>query len=77
MLGSCVVVAEGFVVVSGQVDDEEGANVLNVTIWVEGSVLEYEPRCVAKTPGNFSIMYQHAGGGPDTGTKENPVLETV
>ena len=42
---------EYFGVVSGKGDDEEGANVLNVRIWVEDAVLEYEPRCIAKTPG--------------------------
>ena len=49
--------------VSGQGEDEEGANVLNVIIWVEGAVLEYEPRCVAKTPWKISTTYRHAGGG--------------
>ena len=50
--------------VSGQGEDEEGANVLNVIIWVEGAVLEYEPRCVAKTPWKISTTYRHAGGTP-------------
>ena len=49
---------------STQVDDEEGANVLNVTIWVEGSVLEYELRCVPKKTRKISATYQHAGGAP-------------
>ena len=44
---------EGFLVVTGQGDGEEGANVLNVRIWVEGAVLEYEPHCVAETPGKL------------------------
>ena len=37
---------EGFGVVSGQGDDKEGENVLNIRIWVEGAALEYEPRCI-------------------------------
>ena len=41
MLGSWGVVVEGFGVVSGQGDDKEGANVMNIIIWVEGAVLEY------------------------------------
>ena len=53
MLGSLGVVIEGFGVVSGHGYDEEGASVLNVRIWVEGAVLEYEPRCVAKNQGKF------------------------
>ena len=53
MLGSWGVVMEGFGVVSGKGDDEEGANVLNVRIWVEGAVLEYEPRCVTKPLGRI------------------------
>ena len=57
------VVVEVFGVVSGQGNDKEGANVLNVRIWVEGSVLEYELSCVVKTPGKISTMYWHAGGG--------------
>ena len=44
MLVSLGVVVEGSGVVSGQGDDEEGANVLNFRIWLEGAVLEYEPR---------------------------------
>ena len=43
MLGSWGVVVEGFGVVSGQGNDEEGVNVLNAIILVEGAVLEYEP----------------------------------
>ena len=39
MLGSWGVVVEAFVVLSGQGDDEDGANVLNVIIWVECAVL--------------------------------------
>ena len=50
--------------VSGQGNDKEGANVLNVRIWVEGAVLEYEPRCVEKTPGEISNTYWQAGGAP-------------
>ena len=50
--------------VSGQVDDKEGDNVLKVRILVEGVVLEYEPSCVAKTPGEISTTYRHAGGAP-------------
>ena len=37
--------------VSGQGDDKEGDNMLNVRIWVEGAILEYEPRCVVNPPG--------------------------
>ena len=37
--------------VSGKGDDKEGANVLNVKVWVAGAVLEYEPFCVAKKNG--------------------------
>ena len=48
MLGSWGVVVEGFEVVSGQGDDEEGAKVLNVRIWVGVAVLECELRFVAK-----------------------------
>ena len=56
--------------VSGQVDDEEGVNVLNVRIWVESYVLEYEPRCIAKKNGEIPNTYRHAGGGrPDADTK--------
>ena len=55
--------------VSGKGDDEEGANVLNVRIWVEGAFLENEPHCVAKTQGKILTTYQHAGGGrPDSDT---------
>ena len=50
--------------VSGQGKVKEGANVLNVRIWVEGAVLEYEPSCVAKTWGNIFTTYLHAGGAP-------------
>ena len=49
---------------TGQGDGEEGANVLNVRIWVEGAVLEYEPRRVEKNPGKFSTTYRHAWGAP-------------
>ena len=49
--------------VSVQVSDKEGANVLNVIIWMEGSVLEYKLSCVVKTPGKISTKYRHAGGG--------------
>ena len=51
MLWSWGVIVEVFRVVSGQVNYERVANVLNVRIWVEGAVLEYEPCCVAKTLG--------------------------
>ena len=37
---------------------------LNVRIWVEGAVLEYEPCCVAKTPGKILTTYKHTGGAP-------------
>ena len=63
MLGSLGVVVEVFGVVSGQEYDEEVANMMNVKIWEEGSVLEYEPHCVAKTRGKISTPYRHAGGG--------------
>ena len=62
MLVSWEVVLEGFGVVSGQVNDEEGFNVLNVRTWLEGAVLEYEPRCVAKKQGNFDYVSAHKGG---------------
>ena len=62
MLGNWGVFVEGFVVVSGQGDYEEGAKVLNVRIWVKDAALEYEPRCVAKTPGGGLTTYRHAGG---------------
>ena len=39
MLGSWGLVVEVFGVVSGQGDEEEGFNVLNVITWVEGAVL--------------------------------------
>ena len=64
--------------VSGQGNNEEGYNLLNVRIWVKGAVLEYKPRCVAKTPGKISTTYWHAGGARlDADTKENTMLETV
>ena len=63
--------------VSGKGDDEEGANVLNVRIWVEDAVLEYEPRCIAKTAEKILTKYWHAGGRSDADTKGNPKLETV
>ena len=44
MLGSWGVVVERFGVVSGKGNDEEGDNVLNVRIWLEGAVFKYEPR---------------------------------
>ena len=50
--------------VSGQGNDEEGANVLNVSIWVEGAVLEYERGCVTKKQGGISATYRHNGGAP-------------
>ena len=49
--------------VSGQGNDEEGTNLLNIITWVEGAVLEYEPRNVAKTPGKLLTTYRHAGEG--------------
>ena len=52
---------EGFGEVSGKGDDEEGANVLNVRIWVEGAVSDYEPRCVAKKRGNFEYVSARRG----------------
>ena len=54
---------EGFILVSGQGNDKEGVDILNAIILVEGAVLEYERRCVAKTPGGVSTMYRQAGGG--------------
>ena len=77
MLGSWGVVVEGFGVVSGQGDDEEGANVLNVSIWVEGAVLEYERGCVTKKRGEFWLSIGTTVGRPYADTKENPVLEYV
>ena len=68
---------EGFRVVSAQGDDKEGANVLSVISWVEVDALEYEPPCVAKTPGGGRLLINTQGGRPDADTKENPVLETV
>ena len=68
---------EGCGVVPGQGDDKKCDNVLNDRIWVEGAVLEYEPRCVAKTPGKISTTYQHAGGVTVCQYKGEPVLETV
>ena len=55
---------ERFEVVSVQGDDEEGAKVLNVRIWVGGAVLECELHFVAKTPGGILIIYRHTGGAP-------------
>ena len=49
---------------SGQGNEEEGANVLNIIIWVEDAVLEYDPRCVAKTQGKISTTDWHVGGAP-------------
>ena len=60
MLGSWHVVVEGFGMVSGKGNAKEGANILNVRIWVEGAVLEYEQRCVAKPPGKFSEETGHS-----------------
>ena len=48
--------------VSVKGDDKEGVNELNIRIWVEGDVLEYEPRCVAKTSGGSLTMYRPARG---------------
>ena len=63
MLGSWGVVVEGLGVVSGQSNDEEGVKVLKVIIWVEGAVLEYEPRCVATPPReNFDYVSARRGG---------------
>ena len=64
MLGSWGVFVEVFGVMSGQVNEEEGANVLNIIIWVEDAVLEYDPRCVAKTQGKISTTDWHVGGAP-------------
>ena len=55
---------EGFGVVSGQGNYKEGANTINVRIWVDGAVLEYDPCCVAKPPGKHSTTYRNAGGAP-------------
>ena len=63
--------------VSWQVDDEGGANVLSVRIWVKSAVLEYEPRCSAKKTGKFWLRTGTQGGGADADTKENPALESV
>ena len=53
----------GFGLVSGYGDDKEGANMLNVIIWVESAVFKYEPRCVAKrTGGDFGYVAAHRGG---------------
>ena len=71
MLGSWGVVVDEFGVVSGQGDDEEGANVTNGKMLLEGSILEYDLRCVAKTPGKILTTYRHAGGGrPYADSKE-------
>ena len=43
---------------------EEGANVLNLRIWVEGAVLEYERGCVTKKQGGGLATYRHNGGAP-------------
>ena len=64
MIESWGVIVEEFGVVSGQGYEEEGANVMDVSIWVESAVLEYEPRCFAKTPGKILTMYWHTGGAP-------------
>ena len=61
MLGSWVVVVEGFGFVSEQGNYNKGANVMNFRIWVEGAFL-VEPRCVAKIPRKISTTDQHAGG---------------
>ena len=50
--------------VTGQGYYKEGANVLNVIIWVGGAVLECELHFVAKTPGGILIIYRHTGGAP-------------
>ena len=65
MLRSWGLVVEVFGVVSGQGNNEENANVMNVIIWVEGAVLEYRLRMGTQ------------GGRADFCTKENPVMETV
>ena len=49
--------------VSWKGNDEEGANMLKIRIWVEGAVLEYDPRCVAKNPGIFQLRIGTQGGG--------------
>ena len=63
MLGSWWVVVDLFGVVSGLGDDEEGTNVLNISIWMEGAVLEYGPHCIEKNPEKISTSYWHTGGG--------------
>ena len=60
---------EGLGAASGKGDDEECANVLNVRIWLEGAVLEYEPCWVAKTPWKILTAYRHAGGANRCGYK--------
>ena len=50
---------------------------LNVRIWVEALVLEYEPSCVAKTPENFQLHISKQERRLDADTKENTVLEKV
>ena len=60
--------------VSGQGNDGEGANVLNVIIWVEDALLEYETRCVTKTPGKILTKYWHAGGAPGCRYKGKPCV---
>ena len=62
MIWSWGIVMEVFRVVSGQGNNEEGENVLNVRIWGEGAVLEYELRCAAKTPGSILTTYRNVGG---------------
>ena len=49
-------------VVPGQGNNKEGVNVLNVRIWVEGAVLEYEPRYIENSlGGNFDYIWACRG----------------
>ena len=65
---------EGFRVVSGQGDDKEGANTINVRIWVDSAVLEYESLCVAKPPGEkFDYVLECRGGAWMPTRKKNCV----
>ena len=59
--------------VSGQGDFEEGANVLNTRIWVEGSVFVILTALRQKKGGNFDYVLTRRGGRPDANKKENPV----
>ena len=63
--------------VSGQGNEEEGANVLNVSIWVEGAVWNMKGAASQKNRGEFWLRIGTTGGRPYADTKENPVLEYV